>query len=253
MRSYLQPAAILVSIPLGFAGAVLGHWVLGYALSFVSIFGVVALAGVAVNASVVLIDLYNQLREAGETPVEAAATASARRFRAVLLTTLTTALGLGPLLLETSPQAQFLIPMGVSLGFGILVSGLLVLFVTPAMAVVMDDLRGTAKRDADATGESSADARGPGGWKQQHPETARGNAFHKRSAALPHLHESVHDAQMRRNARPVGIGRRRRAAHHSYLRGVDSGPDRPHMQVGHAAVSILLDGRAMLVSAASDA
>ena len=169
LRSYLQPAAILVSIPLGFAGAVLGHWVLGYALSFVSIFGVVALAGVAVNASVVLIDLYNQLREAGETPVEAAATASARRFRAVLLTTLTTALGLGPLLLETSPQAQFLIPMGVSLGFGILVSGLLVLFVTPAMAVVMDDLRGTAKRDADATSDSSADAKGPGGLEAAAP------------------------------------------------------------------------------------
>ena len=169
LRSYLQPAAILVSIPLGFAGAVLGHWVLGYALSFVSIFGVVALAGVAVNASVVLVDLYNQLREAGETPVNAAASASARRFRAVLLTTLTTALGLGPLLLETSPQAQFLIPMGVSLGFGILVSGLLVLFVTPAMAVVMDDLRGTARREANATGKASADAAAPGVLKAAAP------------------------------------------------------------------------------------
>jgi len=152
LRSYLQPVAIIVSIPLGFAGAVLGHWVLGYALSFVSIFGVVALAGVAVNASVVLVDLYNQRREAGDSPLEAAIAASTRRFRAILLTTLTTALGLAPLLLETSPQAQFLIPMGVSLGFGILISGLLVLFVTPAVAVVMDQMRGLTKPEPAVAG-----------------------------------------------------------------------------------------------------
>ena len=157
LRSYLQPLAILVSIPLGFAGAVLGHWVLGYALSFVSIFGIVALAGVAVNASVVLVDLYNHRRKAGDSPVEAAAASSARRFRAVMLTTLTTALGLAPLLLESSPQAQFLIPMGVSLGFGILVSGIMVLFVTPAVAVIMDDLRGLAPRKF-TTNESGATA-----------------------------------------------------------------------------------------------
>ena len=156
LRSYLQPLAILVSIPLGFAGAVLGHWVLGYALSFVSIFGIVALAGVAVNASVVLVDLYNQRREAGASPVEAAATSSARRFRAVMLTTLTTALGLAPLLLETSPQAQFLIPMGVSLGFGILISGFMVLFVTPAVAVIMDDMRRLGARDGEGEAGSVA-------------------------------------------------------------------------------------------------
>jgi len=119
LRSYLQPIAILVAIPLGVAGAILGHFVLGYPLSFVSIFGIVALAGVAVNASVVLVDLYNIYRNEGQDPISAAADASARRFRPILLTTLTTALGLGPLLFETSPQAQFLIPMGVSLGFGI--------------------------------------------------------------------------------------------------------------------------------------
>ncbi len=141
LRSYLQPLAIIVAIPLGVAGAVLGHYVLGYALSFVSIFGIVALAGVAVNASVVLVDLYNQYRKEGADPITAAADASARRFRPILLTTLTTALGLGPLLLETSPQAQFLIPMGVSLGFGIVISGIMVLFVTPAVTLVIEDLR----------------------------------------------------------------------------------------------------------------
>ncbi|MEL6724856.1 MAG: efflux RND transporter permease subunit [Pseudomonadota bacterium] len=141
LRSYLQPLAIIVAIPLGVAGAVLGHYVLGYALSFVSIFGIVALAGVAVNASVVLVDLYNQYRRDGVDMITAAADASARRFRPILLTTLTTALGLGPLLLETSPQAQFLIPMGVSLGFGIVISGFMVLFVTPAVTLVIEDLR----------------------------------------------------------------------------------------------------------------
>jgi len=142
LRSYLQPLAILVSIPLGVAGAILGHLVLGFPLSFISIFGIVALAGVAVNASVVLVDLYNRRRREGLEPIEAAASAAARRFRPIVLTTLTTAMGLTPLLFEKSPQAQFLIPMGVSLGFGILVSGFMVLFVTPAVAVIIEDLRG---------------------------------------------------------------------------------------------------------------
>ncbi|MEM9055412.1 MAG: efflux RND transporter permease subunit, partial [Pseudomonadota bacterium] len=146
LRSYLQPLAILVAIPLGVAGAILGHFVLGYAVSFVSIFGIVALAGVAVNASVVLVDLYNKYRLEGRDMITAAADASARRFRPILLTTLTTALGLGPLLLETSPQAQFLIPMGVSLGFGIVISGIMVLFVTPAVTLVIEDLRALPMR-----------------------------------------------------------------------------------------------------------
>jgi len=146
LRSYIQPLAIIIAIPLGVAGAILGHFVLGYPLSFVSIFGIVALAGVAVNASVVLVDLYNQYRNEGADPITAAADASARRFRPILLTTLTTALGLGPLLLETSPQAQFLIPMGVSLGFGIVVSGLMVLFVTPAVTLIIEDLQSLPAR-----------------------------------------------------------------------------------------------------------
>lgn len=124
---------------------------LGYALSFPSIFGIVALSGVAVNASVVLIDLYNVKRREGVEPIEAMAEASARRFRPILLTTLTTALGLGPLLLETSPQAQFLIPMGVSLGFGIVISGFMVIFVTPAVALIVEDLRVLPRKIAKLT------------------------------------------------------------------------------------------------------
>jgi multidrug efflux pump subunit AcrB len=158
LRSYLQPLAILISIPLGVAGAILGHFVLGFSLSFISIFGIVALAGVAVNASVVLVDLYNKQRDAGMSPVDAAAAAAGRRFRPVMLTTLTTALGLAPLLLETSPQAQFLIPMAVSLGFGIVVSGFMVLFVTPSVAVITEDLRrfvGSKRRQAASTPAST--------------------------------------------------------------------------------------------------
>jgi multidrug efflux pump subunit AcrB len=153
LRSYAQPLAILIAIPLGVAGAILGHFVLGFALSFISIFGIVALAGVAVNASVVLIDLYNQYREDGRSPAAAAADSAARRFRPVLLTTLTTALGLAPLLLETSLQAQFLIPMAVSLGFGIVVSAFMVLFVTPSVAVIVEDLRTLFRSRATTTRE----------------------------------------------------------------------------------------------------
>ncbi len=154
LRSYLQPLAILVSIPLGVAGAILGHLVLGFPLSFISIFGIVALAGVAVNASVVLMDLYNRRRREGLDPIEAAASAAARRFRPIVLTTMTTAMGLTPLLFEKSPQAQFLIPMGVSLGFGIVVSGFMVIFVTPSVAVIIEDLRGHRNAEEIAAADS---------------------------------------------------------------------------------------------------
>ncbi len=140
LKSYWQPLAVLVAIPLAITGAIFGHWILGYTLSFVSIFGMIALSGVSVNASVVLLDYFNTLKRDGMDRTEAAAAATTRRFRPVLLTTLTTALGLLPLLLETSPQAQFLIPMAVSLGSGILFSGFAVLVVTPCVALIIDDI-----------------------------------------------------------------------------------------------------------------
>jgi len=144
LKSYIQPAIILVSIPLGIAGAIFGHLTLGYDLSFVSLFGVVALAGVVVNASVVLIDRYNiELGEEGATALDAAVRATLRRFRPIALTTITTALGLLPIISETSPQAQFLIPMAVSLATGLVFSSFVMLFALPALILVIEDIRGS--------------------------------------------------------------------------------------------------------------
>jgi multidrug efflux pump subunit AcrB len=143
LKSYIQPAIILVSIPLGIAGAIYGHKLLGFDLSFVSLFGVVALAGVVVNASVVLIDRYNiELQEEGASALDAAVRATLRRFRPIALTTITTALGLLPIISETSPQAQFLIPMAVSLATGLVFSSFVMLFALPSLILVIEDIRG---------------------------------------------------------------------------------------------------------------
>ncbi|WP_262692783.1 efflux RND transporter permease subunit [Kordiimonas aestuarii] len=143
LKSYLQPVIIIVSIPLGIAGAILGHMALGFDLSFISMFGIVALSGVVVNASVVLVDRYNiELKDPDTTPIDAAVRATLRRFRPIALTTITTALGLLPIISETSPQAQFLIPMAVSLATGLLISSTLMLFVLPAIVLIVEDIRG---------------------------------------------------------------------------------------------------------------
>lgn len=141
LRSYVQPLIILIAIPYGVAGAILGHLLLGFDLSFPSIFGMVALSGVVVNASIVLIDRYNRTVANGGDPREAIAEACARRFRPVLITTLTTALGLLPIMSETSPQAQFLVPMVVSLGVGLIFASIAILLLLPAFVMVVDDMR----------------------------------------------------------------------------------------------------------------
>ena len=134
LRSYAQPFIILASVPCGAAGSVIGHWLLGFDLSFISIFGMVALSGVVVNDSLVMIDRYNKIRTEQGLPAEDAIVAAARhRFRAIFLTTATTALGLTPMLFETSTQAQFLIPMAVSLATGILFASVVILFLVPAL------------------------------------------------------------------------------------------------------------------------
>ena len=141
LRSYIQPLVIMLTIPFGAVSAILGHILLGYDLSFLSLFGIVALSGVIINGSVVLVDQYNKLRDTGDRHVEHAALAAAkRRFRPILLTTLTTFLGLLPMLTETSLQAQFLIPMAISLGFGILFTGLLTLIIVPTALLILEDL-----------------------------------------------------------------------------------------------------------------
>ena len=140
-RSYAQPMLIMLVIPFGAVGAILGHILLGYGLSIVSIMGIVALAGVVVNDSLILVDYANRRRvESNLTALEAVREAGVRRFRPILLTTLTTFGGLSPMVFETSRQAQFITPMAVSLGFGILFTTFVCLLVLPSLYVLLDNL-----------------------------------------------------------------------------------------------------------------
>ncbi len=141
LRSYLQPLVVMTAIPFGLVGAVLGHVVLGLPLSIMSMFGLVALAGVAVNDSLVLVEFINQLRREGMPLLEAVTRASLTRFRAIMLTSGTTFVGLMPLVLNKSVQAQFLIPMGVSLAFGSMFATLVSLILVPSLYVILEDLR----------------------------------------------------------------------------------------------------------------
>ena len=139
-RSYVQPLAVMAIIPLGFIGVVWGHFLMGLDLSMPSMMGFVSLAGIAVNDSILLVEFLKREMRAGHTVAEAAASASRLRFRAVLLTSLTTIAGLIPLLLERSLQAQIMIPLAVSLVFGLLATTLLVLFVVPSLFSVFNDM-----------------------------------------------------------------------------------------------------------------
>lgn len=139
-RSYLQPLIVMSIIPFGLAGAILGHIFMGMSMSMMSFFGMLALVGVVVNDSLVLVDYINKKRAAGVSLIEAVHTAGGARFRPIILTSLTTFAGLTPLIFEKSTQAQFLIPMAVSLGFGILYATLVTLFLVPANYLVLEDL-----------------------------------------------------------------------------------------------------------------
>ena len=138
-RSYLQPLPVMLVIPYSIGGAIIGHMIMGINLSFMSLLGILALCGVVVNNSLVLVDFINRRRREGMSLNEAVLLSGVHRFRPILLTSLTTFLGLVPLLLETSTQAQFLIPMAVSLGFGILFSTLLSLLLVPASYLILED------------------------------------------------------------------------------------------------------------------
>jgi multidrug efflux pump subunit AcrB len=140
-RSYIQPAIIMSSIPFGIVGAILGHIIMGYNLSVMSFFGIVALTGVVVNDSLVLIDFTNRERTAGLNPIDALRSAGIRRFRPILLTSLTTFGALVPMIFETSRQARFMIPMALSLGFGVLFSTFVTLGLVPCLYLVVEDLR----------------------------------------------------------------------------------------------------------------
>jgi multidrug efflux pump subunit AcrB len=139
-RSYVEPLVVMVAIPLALIGVVLGHLALGLDLSMPSILGFVSLAGVVVNNSILLVNFIKLRHDEGEAVIDAAAQASRSRFRAIFLTTVTTLVGLLPILSETSLQAQVLIPLVASLVFGLMASTLLVLLVVPALYTILDDL-----------------------------------------------------------------------------------------------------------------
>lgn len=145
-QSYVQPFIVLLAIPFGMIGAVIGHVLLGYQLSLVSMLGLVALAGVVVNDSLVLLVAVNDNMADGQKPFDAVVGAATRRFRPVLLTSLTTFFGLAPIIAETSLQARFLIPMALSLGFGVLfATGITLILVPAAYLVVVDVKRGLVR------------------------------------------------------------------------------------------------------------
>lgn len=139
-RGYVQPLIVLVAIPFGIVGAVLGHMWLGYDISLVSLMGVIALSGVVINDSLIMIDYANRRRKQHATPLEAISQAGVRRFRPILLTTLTTFGGLMPLIFEKSLQAQYIIPMAISLGFGILFSTAIILVLIPCLYLILEDI-----------------------------------------------------------------------------------------------------------------
>jgi multidrug efflux pump subunit AcrB len=141
LNSYIQPLIIMAAIPFGMVGAVIGHLIMGYSLSVLSMFGVVALSGVVVNDSLVLVDFANRKDRSGMSRREAIHQAGIHRFRPVILTTLTTFGGLSPMIFETSRQARFLIPMALSLGYGILFATLITLVLVPSFYLIIDDIQ----------------------------------------------------------------------------------------------------------------
>lgn len=141
LKSYVQPVIIMSVIPFGIIGAIIGHWLMGVTLTILSLLGLMALIGVVVNDSLILVDFVNQRhRNAGEDLRSAVERAGVVRFRPVMLTSLTTFFGLAPLLMDQSSSAQFLVPMAISLGFGILFATVITLIVVPANLLIADDI-----------------------------------------------------------------------------------------------------------------
>ncbi|MDR9828472.1 efflux RND transporter permease subunit [Vibrio sp. FNV 38] len=141
LRSYTQPLLIMSIIPFGIIGAIMGHVLLGYTLSVVSLLGVLALSGVVINDSLILLAEINRNRASGIDLVTSSIRGSTRRFRPIILTTLTTFGGLAPMMLETSNQAQLMVPMAISLGFGIVFATLLTLVLLPCLYLILEDIK----------------------------------------------------------------------------------------------------------------
>ncbi|MFQ5598501.1 MAG: efflux RND transporter permease subunit [Nitrospiria bacterium] len=154
-RSYSQPAIVMMAIPFGIVGAVIGHMIMGYNLSVISVMGIVALSGVVVNDALVMIEYANGARDAGQSPLEAIRAAGVRRFRPILLTTLTTFGGLAPMIFETSRQARFIIPMAISLGYGILFATAITLVLIPCLYLILGDIALMAQKIGLGPGKAS--------------------------------------------------------------------------------------------------
>jgi multidrug efflux pump subunit AcrB len=141
LKSYGQPLLIMSVIPFGISGAITGHWILGMDLSILSIIGMLGLTGVVVNDALVMVDFINHFKAAGHGWREAVMQAGPRRFRAVFLTSITTFVGLAPIQLERSLQAQFVKPMATSLAFGILFSTVVTLILVPVLYFIAKDIK----------------------------------------------------------------------------------------------------------------
>ncbi len=148
LKSYWQPFVILAIVPFGFVAAAVGHVIMGVPLSVLSFFGMLALTGVIVNDSLVMITRYNEARRTGQSVPDALHAAGIGRFRAIFLTTATTVIGLAPLLSETSEQAQYLIPAAISLAFGELFGTALMLILVPVLIAIAEDAMALFRRDA---------------------------------------------------------------------------------------------------------
>lgn len=140
--SYFQPLVVMLVVPFSLVGVIWGHLLLGYDLTFLSLIGFVALSGIVVNDSLILVEFYNKMREKGQSVRDSMIAAGKARLRAILLTTITTVLGLTPLILERSFQAKFLIPMAISIAMGLISATVLILIVLPCVMLIFDDIAG---------------------------------------------------------------------------------------------------------------
>jgi multidrug efflux pump subunit AcrB len=191
-RSYLQPAIVMVAIPFGMVGAVLGHLLMGYDLSLMSMMGVIALSGVVVNDSLVLVDFINTRLRAGLSEFQASVEGAKLRLRAILLTTATTVAGLMPLMFETSFQAKFLIPMAVTLTFGLIFATALTLIIVPSLNMIFFDIRNLfGGGTATPRPQPPTQPREPQFLDDKAPESARPQPKPRpEPAALPRLSET---------------------------------------------------------------
>jgi multidrug efflux pump subunit AcrB len=145
-RSYTQPLIVMSAIPFGLVGATIGHVVMGYNLGFLSLLGIAALSGVVVNDSLIMIDLINRERKSGISLSQVLRDCATRRFRPIILTTLTTFFGLVPMMMERSLQARFLIPMAISLAFGVMFATSITLVLVPSLYMILEDLKSILTR-----------------------------------------------------------------------------------------------------------